>query len=351
MGLRTRVNPADEPGEYGAIAAAGTSVYVAYLASDHDADDYDPDAPRQVRVRVNTDHGSSTAWLANKTLNATGRARIPAAAAAGAYGYVAFTDWIAATSWLRRTTARTPKTTAGSRRRSGHAFVADEDGYEGGPVIAAAGSLVLVAWIADDGGTLKTKISTDHGVTWPDTALTLARSSSHGVSVAALGDRLAVAWTTSSASGCVSSTRAGVRRGASPPSARRETTGSAGRGRGSRRHVARRGRLVCVHAEGPASRHRRKASTSAGGSQGRTGPRGGTRSRSPPTAHPRSAGSTTAPSVVMVGERKRLVAYNTASANYSTYRTSSSWASASLSGTRPAAPGARLRCDGLVGSL
>ena len=43
-------------------------------------------------MRVNTDHGSSTAWLANKTINATGRAGLPAAAAAGAYGYVAFTD-------------------------------------------------------------------------------------------------------------------------------------------------------------------------------------------------------------------------------------------------------------------
>ena len=73
-----RINPADEPGEYGAIAAAGTSVYVAYLASDHDANNYDPDAPRQVRVRVHTNHGSSmTPGLANKTINATGRGGLP----------------------------------------------------------------------------------------------------------------------------------------------------------------------------------------------------------------------------------------------------------------------------------
>ena len=92
-GLRKRMNPADEPGEYGAIAAAGTSVYVTYLASDHAANNYDPFAPRQVGVRVNTDHGSSTTWLANKTINETGRAGLPTAAAAGAYGYgVAFTD-------------------------------------------------------------------------------------------------------------------------------------------------------------------------------------------------------------------------------------------------------------------
>ena len=154
-----RMNPAECPGEYGAIAAAGTSVYVTYLASDHAANNYDPFAPRQVRVRVNTDHGSSTAWLAIKTINATGRAGLPTAAAAGAYGYVAFTDAdsgdivVASKNGTNTEDDSWVSATAGTTARMN-----EEDGYEGNPAIAATGSLVLVAWIAADGGTLKTKI-------------------------------------------------------------------------------------------------------------------------------------------------------------------------------------------------
>jgi hypothetical protein len=320
-GLRKRMNPADEPGEYGAIAAAGTSVYVTYLASNHAANNYDPFAPRQVRVRVNADHGSSTAWLANKTINATGRAGLPTAAAAGAYGYVAFTDAdsgdivVASNTGANTEDAGWVTQTVGTTAR-----INEEDGYEGNPAIAATGSLVLVAWIAADGGTLKTKISTDHGVTWPDTALTLSRSAMNGLSAAAHGDRLAVAWGTSSR------IRVRVFDDAWGPTRRVAAFGKTRKYRvGLWPVVALAGTSRVAVAWSACTRNSCVASSTEGKDvRWRESGTNGASWKDPVTvASHRSSPkrrNNYSPSVVMVGERKRLVAYNTASANYSSYR-------------------------------
>ena len=322
-GLRKRINPADEPGEWGAIAAAGTSVYVAYLASSHDADDYDPYAPRQIRVRVNTDHGSSTAWLANKTINATGRAGLPAAAAADAYGYVAFTDAdsgdivVASNTGVNTEDAGWVTQAVGTTTSTG---LDDEDGYEGGPVIAAAGSLVLVAWLANEGRTLMSKISTDHGVTWPDTASTLSSDDASGVSAAAFGDRLAVSWATSSR------IRVRVFHDSWGPARHVAAFGKARKYRvGWTTAVALAGTSrVGVAWAACTLRSCLASSTNGVDLRWRESGTNGASWRDPVTvashrSSPKRRYNDT-PSVVMVGERKRLVLYNTASAHFSTYR-------------------------------
>jgi hypothetical protein len=195
-GTAKRINPSGEFGDSGAIAAADKYVYVAYnqLA----AWDYNEDDPRQLHIRVNTNHGSSTAWLDVRLMSSgvlkTGR---PAVAAAGTWGYVAYTD--AETGAIR--VARNGgmnvlddtwlTTDIGSTANQAANPIDGADGY---PVIAATGATVVVAWISGDGHTIVSKISTDRGETWPDTATTITTSQVWDLSAAATSGRLALAW-------------------------------------------------------------------------------------------------------------------------------------------------------------
>jgi hypothetical protein len=72
--------------------------------------------------------------------------------------------------------------------------------------VAAAGSLVVVAWAADQDDRIRARVSTDRGVHW-GSVVTLATTSTTTVSAAARGSRVAVAWTT--AEGVVVAVRSG----------------------------------------------------------------------------------------------------------------------------------------------
>ena len=161
-----------------------------------------PSDPRAIRIKVNTKHGASTAWLTAKTIAAMGRTGTPAIAATGRYAWVAFTDADTGTitvannmgvnaedvGWVAQDVATT--TRGGS----------DEDGYEGEPVIAATGSTILLAWIDSDDGGLKVKVSTDNGQSWPDEATTITSEQVRGVSATASSGRAALAWVQSASS-------------------------------------------------------------------------------------------------------------------------------------------------------
>ena len=63
------------------------------------------------------------------------------------------------------------------------------------PSVAANGSTVVVAWVADSAGTVKARVSTNRGSTW-GTEVTVGSESVGYASAAVLGSRIAVAWTT-----------------------------------------------------------------------------------------------------------------------------------------------------------
>ena len=63
------------------------------------------------------------------------------------------------------------------------------------PSVAANGSTVVVAWVADSAGTVKARVSTNRGSTW-GTAVTVGSKSNGYASAAVLGSRIAIAWTT-----------------------------------------------------------------------------------------------------------------------------------------------------------
>ena len=69
------------------------------------------------------------------------------------------------------------------------------EGRSGLPSVAANGSTVVVAWVADSAGTVKARVSTDRGSTW-GTAVTVGSQSNGYASAAVLGSRVAIAWTT-----------------------------------------------------------------------------------------------------------------------------------------------------------
>ena len=198
-GTAKRLNPSGEDAEAGAIAADSSYVYVVYRDHSHIASDYDPAAPRGIHVAINTNHGSSSAWLTTKNFEAPTRAGRPAVAATGSYAYVAFTDADTGNIVVAGNGGANVEDagwTAGNVGATTRMSTSTGDGFEGNPVIAASGALVMVAWIDSDAGTIKGKISADHGQTWPDTASTLSSEPSYGLSATALGRRLALAWAT-----------------------------------------------------------------------------------------------------------------------------------------------------------
>ena len=99
-GTAKRLNPSSSDAENGAIAAASRFVYVVYTTGTHAANDYDPAAPRHIRVRVNTNHGASNAWLTAKKFEVPERTGRPSIAAWGSRVYVAYTDADTGNIWV-----------------------------------------------------------------------------------------------------------------------------------------------------------------------------------------------------------------------------------------------------------
>ena len=197
-GTAKRLNPAAGFAENGAIAAASKYVYAAYQVVG-DWDNFDPTAPRSIALRVNTNHGSSTAWLASKTLSAVTRVGHPSVAATGAYGYVTYTDAdtgdivLARNGGVNNDSGWTAQNIGFTTRQA-----SNNNGYEGDPVVAAYGALVLVAWIGEDTGKIFGMISTDHGASWPTDATILATAQVWDLSASAASARFGLAWTQAS---------------------------------------------------------------------------------------------------------------------------------------------------------
>lgn len=200
-GTPFRVNAADGYAEDGAVAAAGSNVYVAYQVINGWAE-YDPTAPRPIAVRVNTSHGSSSAWLSSKIFEAATRVAVstrtgrPAIAATGAYAWLTYTDADTGAIVIANNLGVNNEDAGWVAQDIGattHESYDPEDGYDGYPVVAATDTTILVAWL-DAGGAIKAKISTDNGATWPDEATTITSIEAWHMSATARSGRIALAW-------------------------------------------------------------------------------------------------------------------------------------------------------------
>ena len=194
-GTAKRLNPSGEFAENGVIAAADKFVYVAYQQI-NGWEDFDPGANRPLKVRINTNHGSSTAWLSTKTFDASARVGHPAIAANGSWAYIAYTDALTGDIVVARNLGSNSEDAGWVATNVGTTAneAPNENGRDGYPVIAATGGTVLVAWISGDGSTISAKVSTDHGDTWPDEATTITSSAVWDMSAAGSTGRVALAW-------------------------------------------------------------------------------------------------------------------------------------------------------------
>ena len=324
-GTAKRMNPASSDAEYGAIAAASKYVYVVYTTGSHAQSGYDPTDPRLLRVRINTNHGSSNAWLPTKKMDMFAHNGRPSVAASGKYAYVAVTDAdtgeihiltnnganVADVGWLGQHIGDTTRL----------AVSATGDGFEGAPVVAASGARVMVAWIDSDAGTIKARISTDHGHTWPDPAIDLATGQVYGLSAAGDATRLALAWA------APDGIRSRVYRDGSWKATHKlasfSSTGAYRNGYGTSIALAGSSRL------GVAWSACTRASCAGSSTQGvnvrwRESANNGSSWKSPVTIASHGAGSDRRindyPSALMPDARHRLITYNTAARNFSTYR-------------------------------
>ena len=187
-----RVNPTTQHAERVGLAASGSRVYVTWVTQTKVAR-YSGTAPRVLYVRTNTNHGAATSWkTALRLTGTTGRVDYPTIAATGSDVHVAYTD--AVTGTVKVATSRNAGTTW-TTRSIGTATTLTTDGRSGVPSVAAFGATVAVVWIADPAGTIKGRVSLDHGTTWGPIE-TIGATPLGFASVAVRGTRIAVAWST-----------------------------------------------------------------------------------------------------------------------------------------------------------
>ena len=187
-----RLNSSSQHAARLGLAAAGSRVYTTWVSQTKWVN-YSPTAPRVLYVRVNTNHGSSTAWKSAIRLSSTSRrVDYPTIAATGDDVYIAYTDGTTGEIRFARSNDRGANWT---KIALGTSTVSTSEGRSGLPSVAANGSTVVVAWVADSAGTVKARVSTNRGSTW-GTAVTIGSKSNGYASAAVLGSRVAIAWTT-----------------------------------------------------------------------------------------------------------------------------------------------------------
>ena len=187
-----RLNPSKQHAARLGLAAAGARVYATWV-SQTKWNNFSPTAPRVLYVRVNTKHGAGTAWRSTVRLTSTtSRVDYPTIAASGTDVHVAYTDSL--TGSIRIATSRDRGVTW-AKATLGSTSISDSSGKFGLPSVAVDGATVIVAWLGDANGTVKARVSTDRGVTWGSIS-TLGSQSTGALGLAALGNRMAVAWTT-----------------------------------------------------------------------------------------------------------------------------------------------------------
>jgi len=187
-----RVNPTNQHAARVGLAASGSRVYVSWVTQTKVVK-YSGTQPRVLYVRTNSNHGASASWKpAIRLTSTTGRVDYPTIFATGNDVYIAYTDSV--TGAVRVATSRNAGTTW-TTRTIGTATTTTSNGRTGVPAVSAYGATVVVVWLSDPTGTVKGRISIDHGTTWGPLT-TIGTQSVGFASVAVRGARIAVAWAT-----------------------------------------------------------------------------------------------------------------------------------------------------------
>lgn len=195
-GTPKRLNPTGKHADYGAVVSSGKVVYAAYVSIEHWIN-YDPAEPRGITLRINSNHGASSAWLSRKINPFGERVDRPALAPWGARG-VLMTYTNATTGEIILVTCgdltvESSGCSAGVMGTTTRLAFNPEDGFEGLPVVTASGGTIALAWLdAPEGGISYVTKVTEGG--WTDPA-PLTTGIADGLSAAAKGGRFAFAWT------------------------------------------------------------------------------------------------------------------------------------------------------------
>ena len=185
-----RLNPSTQHAARLGLAAAGSRVYVTGVSQTKFVK-YSPSAPRALYVRVNSAHGAATTWKSTIRLtSASGRVDYPTIAAAGNDAFVAWAD---SNSGKVKVAASHDRGRTWKTAGLGSTSAADSSGRLGLPSVSADGATVVVAWVANAAGTIKARVSVDHGKTW-GSVVVVSPSAVGSPSTAVRGDRIAVTW-------------------------------------------------------------------------------------------------------------------------------------------------------------
>ncbi len=317
-GTSKRMNPSSQHAYQGAIAAAGSHVYVAWSSVRHVFNAYDPADPRTLWFRGNDLHGSSTHWSAARAITTDGRIDHPTIAASGPRVYLAHTD--ADTGDITLWTSTDYGATFASRTVGTTTRTNGDNGFAGWPIVVASGALVAVGWLSDDQAMVT--ISTDAGGAF-STPEGIGINPALSMGMAAKGDRLAVA-VTSETSSRMRLWKAGTWQPV------RKYAGHDPSGTGTYRAaygpaVA----LAGTSTVGVSWSACRRASCAAGSSYGvdvryreSTDNTASFKSAQTVASYATSASRriNDFPSLLMTSASRRVITYNSASASYSTYR-------------------------------
>lgn len=188
-GPAKRLNATSVHGERGAIAASGRFVYAVWRTQTHKP--LVQGDPRLIQFRRNTDSGADAGWKAIKTIVGSGRVDRPTIAAAGSRVYIAYTNADNGQVRIQRSndngsTFSLLDTVLGTTTVGGN-----DGGLAGHPVVAASGDRVAVAWNTTTG--VWARFSTNRGDTF-GSAQQLTSVSTHWLSATARGGRVAFAW-------------------------------------------------------------------------------------------------------------------------------------------------------------
>ena len=146
-GTAKRLNGTTTHAATPAIATAGKYVYAAWRTELHAGAAYDPADARWLQFRRNVHYGDASEWRPIKNLY-VGRIDRPAIAASGSSVYIAYTDSVGGE--VRVVKSSDAGATFGSAKAIGSTTGLSE-GYAGFADIAVSGSTVVVAWQSGSG--------------------------------------------------------------------------------------------------------------------------------------------------------------------------------------------------------
>ena len=157
-----RLNSSSQHGDYGTDAAIGKYVYVAWRRELHYGANYDPEEPRELKFRRNTNHGHRDYWKPGVAFLGASYIDRPSISTSASTVFIAYTD--ASSGEIRLQRSIDNGASFDLLEAIGATTLLGSEGYSGEPVVAVSGSTVAVIW--NDGTSSQIRISTNGGDDW-----------------------------------------------------------------------------------------------------------------------------------------------------------------------------------------